>query len=200
MLFYCVVPLIFEYNRNIIVGMFKLDFFQFTSKSECVRNHGLVSLSSQALVLFLDLPFSISHTVKILFVFLISSVNEVVKKSFPDFFLTIIHRTNWYLFRNYYPVEAQNIIQQFWMLVWVAEAKQFAWLCHPSGKVRVGQFTQHEHVVSLASVKDISKKSWRNFLFALFLLILADFSQVAQSFKNNLFSEQWNPSAKQLVG
>lgn len=94
MLFYCVVPLIFEYNRNIIVGMFKLDFFQFTSKSECVRNHGLVSLSSQALVLFLDLPFSTSHTVKILFVFLISSVNEVVKKSFPDFFLTIIHRTN----------------------------------------------------------------------------------------------------------
>lgn len=38
--------------------------------------------------------FSTSHTVKILFVFLISSVNEVVKKSFPDFFLTIIHRTN----------------------------------------------------------------------------------------------------------
>lgn len=76
-----------------------------------------------------DLPFSMTSTVKFLFIFLIFSVNEVVKKSFPDFLLLIIPRTNRYLIRNCYPVEAKKSAEQFWMLVQVREDKQFLLKC-----------------------------------------------------------------------
>lgn len=117
----------------------------------------------------IDLPFSTTSAVKFLFIFLIFSVNEVVKKSFPDFLLLIIPRTNRYLIRNCYPVEAKKAAQQFWTMVQVREDKQFfSELCHPSGKIRVGQFTHQEHHGHFSFSQSYVKKTLENICSLLF--------------------------------